>query len=165
MKKWLSMCTPGSAVLSLPFRSSANVFILACLATISTFAAAQVPAQSSSHQAKANQARSEKQAESESCRAKPDASADRIKGPAARDTSGDPGKVTEETESRASAANLTLQVPPTTDSMIDEGQGEGPETDDRQESRSKELGRPNARRTQQCTLSKGSRETEHVPPR
>jgi hypothetical protein len=165
MKRRFSMGTLGSAALALPFRSSANVFVLACLATISTFTAARVPAPASPHQAKANQAKSENEAESESCPTKPDALADRIEAPATRDASGDPEKVSEESESGASAANLTLKAPSTTDSMIDEGQDNAPETDNRQESHGKELRRPDARSPQQCTLSKGSRETEHVPPR
>ncbi len=151
-----------SAVPALPVHWSANVFVGACLVAIGTFTAAQVPEQTSPspHQTKAKA----KEVESGSCGAKSDALGSRIRGSAPRDASGYPERVSEETGEKALATNLTLQAPSPADSARNEAQGDEPATDVHQESR-EEPARPQARSPQQCTLSKGSRETERVPPR
>jgi hypothetical protein len=156
-----------TVVLSLGTHWSTNVFLWLGLAAISTFTAAQVPAQASPapHQAEAIKANAKKEAESGSCVAKSDARADRIQGAAPRDAGGNAEKVSEESDGGASAANLTLHTASTTDSTINDVQGDDLETDIHQESRSEEPARPNPLSPQQCTLSKGSREKEHVPPR
>jgi hypothetical protein len=156
-----------SAALSLRVHSVANVLIGACFAAISTFTVAQVPAQTSAspQQAKADEAKAGKQGESAACSTKADALASRIRQSAQQDAGENPEKMSEENGEGASAANLTLRAPSTTDSTRKEVHGAEPATDVEQESHSEERARPNTGSPQQCTLSKGSRETEHVPLR
>jgi len=154
-------------LLTLRVRWGANVIIGACFVVMSTFTAAQALAQTSpsSPQANANEANGEKKGDSEACVAKTDASASRIPGPAARDVGEYPEKISEENGDAASATNLTLQAPSATDSTGKAVQGGEPVSDVRQESQSEDPTRRNPGSPQQCTLGKGSRDTEHVPLR
>lgn len=145
----------------------ANMLVGACFVAISAFTVAQVPAQTSPppQQAKANGVKAGKQGESGACDAKADALASRIRESAARDADEYPEKISEENREGTPATNLTLQARSTEDSTSKEVRGGEPATDVRQQSHSEESSRPNTGSPQQCTLSKGSRETEHAPLR
>lgn len=153
--------------LTLRVHWGANVLIGACFVVMSTFTAARAVAQTSpsSPQAQANEANAGKKGDSEACVAKPDASAGQIPGPAARDAREYPETISEENGDAASATNLTLQAPSTTDSAKKDVQSGEPASDVPQESQSEESTRRNPGSPQQCTLSKGPRETDHVPLR
>jgi hypothetical protein len=153
------------AVLSLRFPWGGNVLIAACFVAISIFTAAQVPAHEppSPQQAKADEAKAEKEGESGACSANADALASRIRESAAREAGEHLEKISEENGEGASATNLTLQAPPTRDSTRKKVQGGEPAADVRQESHREEPGRLNTGSPRQCTLGKGSRETELSP--
>jgi hypothetical protein len=155
-----------NGVLALRLHRGANVLVWTSLAAVSTFTAAQVPIKappSSPHQAEANKAKAQKEAESGSCSDKSDALADRIQEPAPRDVDGNAGKVSEESKGGASAtkSKLALQASSTTDSMINGVQSDESETNVHRE----EPAGPNPGSPQQCTLRKGSRQTEPASPR
>ncbi len=165
MRRRFRMGELRSALLTLRVHRGSNVLIGACFLAICTFSVVQVPAQTSPspQQAKAHEAKAGKEGEYGACSAKADALASRIRESAARDAGEYPEKISEENGEGASAANLTLQAPPTEDSTRKEVGGGEPATDVRQESHSEKPARPNTGSPQQCTLSKDSRETEHIP--
>lgn len=165
MRRRFRMGELRSALLTLRVHRGSNVLIGACFLAICTFSVVQVPAQTSPspQQAKANEAKAGKQGEAEACGAKADALASRARESAARDAGEYTEKMSEENGEGASAANLTLHAPSAGDSTRREVGGGEPARDVRQESHSVEPARPNSGSPQQCTLSKESRETEHVP--
>jgi hypothetical protein len=156
-----------SVVPTLRAHWGANMLAGACFVAMSTFTVAQVPAQTSPppQQAKANEVKAGKQGESGACDAKADALASRIRESDARDAGEYPEKMSEENREGTSATNLILQDRSTEDSTSKEVRGGEPATDVGQQSHSEESARPNTGSPQQCTLSKGSRETEHAPLR
>jgi hypothetical protein len=154
-----------SAVVTLRVHWGANVLIGACFVAISTFTAAQAPAQASQspQQANANEAKAGKKSESAACVAKSDDLASPNRESAQREAGENSERISSEENGEAtSGTNLTLRAPSTTDSTSEKVQGGEPAADVHQESHSEVPAHSNAVSPQQCTASKGSRETEHV---
>jgi hypothetical protein len=152
-----------SAALTLLARWGANVFIGACFLAISTFTASQVPAPTSpsSRQGRGNVAKAGKEVDRGSC----DAKANDLANPAQetpREADGYQEKISSE---NGEPTNLTLHASSPEDSSGNDAQGGEPTTDVRRESYSEEPARLNTESPKQCTVSKGSRETEPVNPR
>jgi hypothetical protein len=156
-----------NGVLTMRVDWGANLLIGVCFIAISAFTAAQAPAQTSSSplQTKANETKAEKESVSGACDTKANDLASRIQESAAQNAGEYPDKMSEGNGKGASATNLTLKTQSTTESTTKEVEGGEPAMEVRQASRSEESARPNTNSPQQCTVSKGSRETEHVPLR